>query len=128
MPDVEALHNSVATAAVAAEALPPTPIIGVSVGDWLDRATWKITFDPAATAAQRSAAQTALQNYNTNTLTKDDARKKTFTDDQQITNWTNQLASMSSSDIDAWFAANVTNNAQAIAALKNLAKIILTSA
>ena len=66
--------------------------------------------------------QADLNAYNA--PNSDAVRKKTFTDDQQIMNWTNQLAGMTSADIDAWFAANVTTNAQAIAALKNLAKIV----
>ena len=36
------------------------PILGVSIANRADRATWRVDFDPAATAAQRSAAATLL--------------------------------------------------------------------
>ena len=41
-------------------------IRGVSVGDPSDEATWRIDFDPAATDAQRQAAQAALQAFDPN--------------------------------------------------------------
>lgn len=40
------------------------PILGVSVGDATNKATWIITFDPSATAAQQSAAQNVVTNFN----------------------------------------------------------------
>jgi hypothetical protein len=36
------------------------PIDGVAIGDPSDKATWRIDFAAAATAAQRQAAQAAL--------------------------------------------------------------------
>lgn len=36
------------------------PIVGVSIGNLADRATWIVIFDPAATAGQRSTAATVL--------------------------------------------------------------------
>lgn len=39
------------------------PIAGVSVGDPDDRATWRIDFDPSATAPQRQAARALLVTY-----------------------------------------------------------------
>jgi hypothetical protein len=64
MPDIQPLHNAVAAAALAAGSVPQQPVVGVSVGNWADKATWGITFDLAATAAQKSAAQTALQAFD----------------------------------------------------------------
>lgn len=41
------------------------PIDGVHVGDLLNKATWKVDFRPEATAPQRAAAQTAINNFDT---------------------------------------------------------------
>lgn len=35
----------------------------LSVGDWSNKATWRIDFQPSATPAQRAAAQAAIDNY-----------------------------------------------------------------
>jgi hypothetical protein len=40
------------------------PINGVSIGDWENRATWRIDFKPEATSKQRQAAQKALLAFN----------------------------------------------------------------
>ena len=37
------------------------PIVGVSVGSWTDRATWRVDFAPEATAAERTAASAPIQ-------------------------------------------------------------------
>ena len=55
MIDMAALHKSLAAVC---------SIQGVSVGDPSDKATWRIDFDPAATDAQRQAAQAALQAFD----------------------------------------------------------------
>jgi hypothetical protein len=49
------LHSSIAAIC---------PIRGVSVGDWNDRRTWRVDFDPAATAAQRAAAQSVMDTFD----------------------------------------------------------------
>lgn len=36
------------------------PILGVSIGNPADRATWSVVFDPSATAGQRTTAATVL--------------------------------------------------------------------
>lgn len=40
------------------------PIVGVSVGVWADKTTWRIDFDPSATAAQQAAALVVVQNFD----------------------------------------------------------------
>ncbi len=40
------------------------PILGISVADPKDKATWRIDFDPSATDPQRQAAQAALQAFD----------------------------------------------------------------
>lgn len=40
------------------------PIDGIAVGDWSDKATWRIDFGSAATPAQQSAAQTVITNFD----------------------------------------------------------------
>src|SRR5512146_2709829 len=41
------------------------PIIGVSIGDPANSATWAIDFDPAATDAQKASAQNVITNWAT---------------------------------------------------------------
>ena len=48
------LHNAVAAVC---------PILGISIGDPADNTTWAVAFDPAATAAQRTAAQTVISGH-----------------------------------------------------------------
>ena len=55
--DISRLHATVAAVA---------PIAGVSVGDLGDKTTWRIDFDVAATAVQRTAAQAALDAFDPN--------------------------------------------------------------
>lgn len=40
------------------------PILGVSIGRYADRQTWRIDFAPEATAAQRATAQTILEGFD----------------------------------------------------------------
>lgn len=39
------------------------PIVGVSIGDVNDRATWRVDFDDSASTQQRERAQNALNAY-----------------------------------------------------------------
>ena len=52
--DVLALHAAIAAVC---------PILGVSVGDPTDHTAWRIDFDPAATDAQRQAAQQLVAGW-----------------------------------------------------------------
>ena len=52
--DAGSLHQAVAAVC---------PIVGVSIGDPGNRATWAVDFDSAATAAQKTAAQSVVQNF-----------------------------------------------------------------
>jgi hypothetical protein len=40
------------------------PIIGVSVGNWANRATWRVDFQPAATTPQRDAAANVIATFD----------------------------------------------------------------
>ena len=40
------------------------PILGVSVGDWTNRATWLVDYDPSATSAQKTAATTVISSFD----------------------------------------------------------------
>ena len=40
------------------------PILGVSVGRWNDKASWRINFKPEATVQQRADAQTVLLAFD----------------------------------------------------------------
>jgi hypothetical protein len=44
------------------------PILGVSVGDPANKATWTIQYDPAATAQQRTNAQAAITAFDPNVV------------------------------------------------------------
>lgn len=48
------LHNALAAVC---------PIQGVAVADPADRSTWRVDFDPSATATQQAAAQSALAAF-----------------------------------------------------------------
>ena len=39
------------------------PIDGVSIGDKLDKSTWRVDFHPDATPAQKTAAQQAIASF-----------------------------------------------------------------
>jgi hypothetical protein len=54
------LHNAIAAVC---------PIQGVSIGNLADKATWRIDYDPAATAPQKQAAQAVITSFNVNALT-----------------------------------------------------------
>ena len=41
------------------------PCDGVSVVDWADRSTWRVTGNESATAEQRAAAQSVIDSFNT---------------------------------------------------------------
>ena len=40
------------------------PIVGVSIGGWEDKTTWRITYQPQATEVQRSAAQAVIDIFD----------------------------------------------------------------
>ena len=43
------------------------PIVGVSIGTWADRTTWRVDYKLGATDTQRNAAQTILAVFNPST-------------------------------------------------------------
>lgn len=56
---IQLLHEIIAAVA---------PIMGVSIGDPADKATWRVDFDPAATIEQRNAAKALLVGYDITSL------------------------------------------------------------
>lgn len=42
------------------------PIEGVSIGDWLDKATWRVDYKLEATQTQREAAQAVIAGFDPN--------------------------------------------------------------
>jgi hypothetical protein len=42
------------------------PVVGVSVGNWTDKGTWRIDFDTGATPAQKAAAQAVVDAFDYN--------------------------------------------------------------
>lgn len=57
--DAARLHDAIAAVC---------PIDNVSVGDPADKATWVIRFDPAATAGQKTAAQSVITSFDPNVV------------------------------------------------------------
>ncbi len=108
-------------------------IDGVSVRDPLDKSTWRIDFRPAASAQERAAAQAALAAFDiaaqdaaeqaeAGRLAAIDAANAGFAFGGQTLA---QLKAMTNAQFDTWWAANVTNAAQAIAVLKLVARALL---
>ena len=61
--EILALHSQIAAVC---------PIVGVAVGNLADKTTWRIAFDPAATAPQQQAAQNVVAAFNPNAPTTTD--------------------------------------------------------
>lgn len=40
-------------------------VIGIGIGDWRDRSTWKVAFKENATAEQKAAVADVLANFET---------------------------------------------------------------
>ena len=60
------------------------PIVGVSIGDNTNRATWVVTFLPAATPAQRTQAATLVQTIVVDQAAIDDADAASAVDDKVL--------------------------------------------
>lgn len=52
---LQALHDAIAAVC---------PMVGISVGDPADKATWRIDFEPGATEGQRAAAQAVMAVFD----------------------------------------------------------------
>lgn len=104
------------------------PIQGVSIGDFADKGTWVIHFDPSATAPQRAAADAVVAAFDVAAEDANEASEEAkFESDAAAVKSDNALkalVNMSPSQIDAWAAANITNLAEARSALVKLAKIV----
>lgn len=101
------------------------PIISVEVGRRDDRATWRFSPAPEATSSQRTAAQSAIDNYD------DSAEAQAaWEEDQHPERKTlRQAAQAAVDDIDTYLAAADTGTANQIqqrdhAALKRLAQMM----
>jgi hypothetical protein len=51
-------------------------IDGVSIGNWADRGTWRVDFQPAATAPQRAAAANVIATFDPNAITWAEIRER----------------------------------------------------
>lgn len=62
------------------------PIRGVSVGNAADKATWRIDFDPAATAQQRTDAAAVLSAFDVAAAQQQDVadQQRRVTDQQEL--------------------------------------------
>ncbi len=104
------------------------PILGVSVGDWTNKATWRIDFDPAATAPQIAAAQAAMQAFDP--VAQQSADNSRITGLQGDTNYQALIAQIQAStvaQIDTWITNNVTTLAQARTVLAAVIKLLAIS-
>lgn len=100
------------------------PIDGVSVGQVADKSTWRIDFKPEATTEQRAAAQGVVDVFSTG-QSAEEARQAAvdaaIAGDATIAS----LKAMTNAEFDTWWAANVTNAAQAIGVLKRVTRVVL---
>ena len=96
---VTALYNTISAVC---------PIRGVSIGVPATKSTWRIDFDPTATPAQKTAAQTALTNfdYTASKTTYDTAITQFGTDTSTVQgiNLVKQLMGSTPAQIDTFLA------------------------
>jgi hypothetical protein len=100
------------------------PIIGVSVGIASNRATWRIDFDPSATAAQRTAAQNVLANFD---VAANDVRIASLHSDAALIDLRKRLTSATPAQIGAYVDNQVTDIASARALLKRMLMLLALS-
>lgn len=105
------------------------PITGVSIGDTADKLTWRFNPLPSATPSEISAAQGVIDAFDLAAHAQqeaDELAKAASLDSAIATDPTlAAFKAMDNAQFDAWWAANVTNAAQAIGVLKRLAKIVI---
>src|SRR5438445_12174124 len=97
------------------------PIFGVSVGVWTDKTTWIVDYDPAATTQQRTAATTAIANFDpvaqSNTLTTTAANlvahKASYSTDPAFQDMVSRLDNATAAQISTYVQTNVTDLASA---------------
>ena len=101
------------------------PIEGVSIGRRNDKSTWRITFKPEATEQQMADAQAALLAFDTVAFDAEEARKAGVDAAIGADATIAQLKAMTAAEFDTWWAANVTNAAQAINVLKRVTRVVI---
>lgn len=101
------------------------PIHGVSIRDSVDKATWRVDFKDEATQPEKDAAQLEVDNFDLAEVTAEEQRQAKFDDNIKQDTVVNQLKAMTNAEFDVWWAANVTNAAQAINVLKRVTRIVI---
>jgi hypothetical protein len=115
MTSVSKLHAAVAAVA---------PIIGVSIGKPGDRATWRVDFDPSATAAQRTAAQNVINAFD---ITAEEIRVALLQSDLTLIDLRDRLTSATPAQIIAYVDSQVTDLASARTLLKRILLLLAVS-
>jgi chitodextrinase len=101
------------------------PIHGISFVSISDKATWRIDFKEEATEGQKAAAQSALEAFDPATVDADEARQADIEAAIQGDSTVAALKAMTNAEFDTWWAANVTNAAQAINVLKRVTRVVI---
>lgn len=95
------------------------PITGMMIGDWNDKTTWLLTYDPAATNAQKAAATTAITNFDVvaqnNALVNAAAQRvasvASYSTDARYTNMISTLHNATATQIANFVNSNSTADA-----------------
>lgn len=87
-----------------------------------------IFFQPSASPAGRAAAQAAMQNFVPTDPAIERARRQSLKDDAQRAAMLNRLKTSTAAQIDNYVQNNVTNLAQAQAAIGMILKLIALDA
>jgi len=107
------------------------PIYGISIGVKTDKSTWRIDFDPAATDAQKAAAQTVVQNFDVAAEEATETAQAQTNADLELQAKADtviaQLQSASITQIQNYVQNNVTDLASAKAFLVKLAVAVAYS-
>ena len=100
------------------------PILGVSVGRWDDRKTWRIDFADAATEEQKRTAASVVASFDYATPSADETRRDSIARDAGRSALVERLGAATAAEIDAWVEQSATNLAGTRAVLKSLLKLI----
>lgn len=100
----------------------------LSIGNWLNKSTWEITYNIDTTVQQRDTANTVISSFNLSDIddqnTLENIRIATIKSDSTRLDLLNRLRTASASQIDTWLTNNVTNLAQARTVLGAIIKVI----
>lgn len=102
------------------------PIDGVSVGDPNNKSTWKVFFQAAATALQKTNAQTVVDNYDYISVDALEVQRDVDLDAApEVLDLIDKAKNATNAQINTWLLNNVTNLAQARTVLGAVIKLLI---